>query len=63
MNENIDAGREKRQSITHQRDDLEREVKEKNKQYEQENNQVQKLEVNASRLDVELEKPFATITG
>lgn len=29
LNENIDAGREKRQSITHQRDDLEREVKEK----------------------------------
>ena len=55
VNENIDQGRENRQQITHKRDDLEREVKEKNRQYEKESHDVQKLEVHANRLDVELE--------
>ncbi|GAA0461030.1 chromosome segregation protein SMC [Alkalibacillus silvisoli] len=55
VNTQLEEAREKRESEMQLQEDLEREVKEKNRLYEEKNSQLQKQEVQANRLDVDLE--------
>lgn len=51
----LETTRNTRYEMTQKRNDLEREIRERKKQYDQENSKVQQLEVKANRLDVDLE--------
>ncbi|MDQ0159123.1 chromosome segregation protein SMC [Alkalibacillus salilacus] len=55
VNTQLDDAKEQREQQRQLKDDLEREVKEKNRLYDEKTQQLQKQEVQANRLDVELE--------
>ncbi|TFB23239.1 chromosome segregation protein SMC [Filobacillus milosensis] len=55
VNEQLEQSRDERNQLSQNRDDLDRELKERNRQYESRSNHMQQLEVKANRLDVDLE--------
>ncbi|MDV2580570.1 chromosome segregation protein SMC [Alkalibacillus haloalkaliphilus] len=55
VNSQLEEAREKREQEMQLQEDLEREIKEKNRLYEEKSSQLQKYEVQANRLDVDLE--------